>query len=171
MHIEAEYGIASHLLYKEVGDTKKAKSQRDKNKMNNLKEKVAWTKDLLKMQENTEENKNYLKNVKDEFLSQRIFVHTPKGDIIELPNGAGVLDFAYTVHSDIGNHVSSVMVNGKLVSLETRLKNRDIVEVHTKEEAKPTRKWLDYAFTSLAKRHIRNYLKENGGTIDKFFIS
>jgi (p)ppGpp synthase/HD superfamily hydrolase len=63
------------------------------------------------------------------------------------------------------------MVNGKLVSLETKLKNRDIVEIHTKEEAKPTRKWLDYAFTSLAKRHIRNYLKENGGTIDKFFIS
>jgi GTP pyrophosphokinase len=171
MHIEAEYGIASHLLYKEIGDTKKIKNKKDKNKINNLKEKVAWTKDLLKMQENTEENKNYLKNLKEEFLSQRIFVHTPKGDIIELPNGAGVLDFAYTVHSDIGNHVSSVMVNGKLVSLETRLKNRDIVEVHTKEEAKPTRKWLDYAFTSLAKRHIRNYLKENGGTIDKFFIS
>ncbi len=171
MHIEAEYGIASHLLYKEIGDTKKAKNQKEKNKINNLKEKVSWTKDLLKMQENTEENKNYLKNLKEEFLSQRIFVHTPKGDIIELPNGAGVLDFAYTVHSDIGNHVSSVMVNGKLVSLETKLKNRDIVEIHTKEEAKPTRKWLDYAFTSLAKRHIRNYLKENGGTIDKFFIS
>jgi GTP pyrophosphokinase len=63
MHIEAEYGIASHLLYKEIGDTKKAKNQKEKNKINNLKEKVSWTKDLLKMQENTEENKNYLKNL------------------------------------------------------------------------------------------------------------
>ncbi|MEN9338430.1 MAG: hypothetical protein RI945_155 [Candidatus Parcubacteria bacterium] len=171
MHEEAEYGIASHLFYKEVGDTKKAKSKREVTKIEHLKEKVAWTKDLLKMHENTGENKKFIKNLKEEFLSQKIFVHTPKGDIIELPNGSGVIDFAYTVHSDIGNHVSGAMVNGKLVSLDTKLKNRDIIEIFTKEEAKPTRKWIDYAFTSLAKRHIKNYLKEHGGTIDKFFIN
>ena len=62
------------------------------------------------------------------------------------------------------------MVNGKLVSLNTKLKDNDIVEIMTKEDAKPTRKWIDYAFTSTAKRQIRNYLKEHGGTIDKFFI-
>ena len=85
-------------------------------------------------------------------------------------NGSGVIDFAYNIHSDIGNHIAGAVVNGKLVSLSTKLKDRDIVEIITKEDAKPSRKWLDYAYTNLAKRHIRAYLKEYGGTLDRFFI-
>ena len=171
MHQEAEYGIASHLFYKETGDSRKSKNKIQKNKMQNIEEKIAWTKDLLKAQEKISENKDFIKSIKEEFLDQKLFIHTPKGDVIELPNGSGVIDFAYTVHSDIGNHVSGVMVNGKLVSLDTKLKDRDIVEIITKDEAKPSRKWIDYAYTNLAKRHIRNYLKEHGGTLDKFFIN
>lgn len=172
MHDEAEYGIASHLVYKEAGDSKDKKGNKFiKNKIDNIDEKISWTKDLLKAQENLSENTDFLKNIKEEFLDKKLFVHTPKGDIIEMPIGAGVIDFAYTVHSDIGNHISGVMVNGKLVSLDTKLKDRDIVEIITRDDAKPTRKWLDYANTNLAKRHIRNYLKENGGTFNKFFAN
>lgn len=170
MHEEAEYGIASHLFYKEAGDTKKAQENHKLNKVQSLKDKISWTKDLMHAQEDMRENKNLLKTIKEEFLDKRMFIHTPKGDIIELPNGSGVIDFAYSVHSDVGNHVAGAMVNGKLVSLNTKLKDNDIVEIMTKEDAKPTRKWIDYAFTSTAKRQIRNYLKEHGGTIDKFFI-
>lgn len=171
MHEEAEYGIASHLFYKEAGDTKKAKEKNKLNKVQDLGEKISWTKDLIKAQEDISQNKDLLKNIKKEFLDKRMFIHTPKGDIVELPHGSGVLDFAYSIHSDIGNHVAGAMVNGKLVTLNTKLKDNDIVEIFTKEEAKPTRKWIDYAFTSIAKRHIKNYLKEHGGTIDKFFIN
>lgn len=171
MHEEAEYGIASHLFYKETGDSKKITNKNQKNQIQNLSEKIAWTKDLLKIQENFTENKDFIKNLKEEFLNQKMFIHTPQGDIIELPHGAGVLDFAFSVHSDIGMHVAGAIVNGKLVSLGTKLKDRDIVEIMTKDDAKPTRKWLEYTFTSNAKRHIRNYIKEHGGTLDKFFIN
>ena len=171
MHEEAEYGIASHLVYKEAGDSRKIKENKySKNQLKEMTEKISWTKELLNVQENISKNKDFIKNIKEEFLDRRMFIHTPKGDIIELPHGSGVIDFAYFVHSDIGNHVAGAMVNGKLVSLDTKLKDRDIVEIITKDEAKPSRKWIDYAFTSLAKRHIKNYLKEHGGTIDKFFI-
>ncbi len=169
MHEEAEYGIASHLFYKETGDIKKSENKYQKQKIQNLGEKISWTKDLLKAQE-TAENKDFLKNIKEGFLEQKLFIHTPKGDIIEMPRGSGVIDFAYTVHSDIGNHVSGAVVNGKLVSLSTKLKDRDIVEIITKEDSKPTRKWLEYTHTNLAKKHIKNYLKEFGGPLDRFFV-
>jgi (p)ppGpp synthase/HD superfamily hydrolase len=171
MHEEAEYGIASHLFYKEAGDQAKIKNRHQENNIKNLNEKISWTKELLKIQENIPENKDFIKNLKEQFLDKKMFIHTPKGDIIELPQGAGVIDFAFAVHSDIGTHVSGVIVNGKMVSLNTKLKDRDIVEIITKEDAKPSRKWIDYAFTPNAKRHIRNYIKEHGGTIDKFFVN
>lgn len=168
MHDEAEYGIASHLFYKELGDSKK-RSTRDKRRTKNIEEKIAWTKDLLQI-EKTAPNNEFLKDVKESILDKKLFIHTPKGDILEMPNGSSVIDFAYYIHSDIGNHISSAVVNGKLVSLNTKLKDRDIVEIETKHDAKPTRKWLDYAHTNLAKKHIRNYIKEFGGTLDKFLV-
>jgi (p)ppGpp synthase/HD superfamily hydrolase len=157
-------------MYKEAGDSKKAKANHSLNKVDDIKQKISWTKDLMRAQEDMHENKDLIKHIKEEFLDKRMFIHTPKGDIIELPHGSGVIDFAYSVHSDVGNHVAGAIVNGKLVSLNTKLKDNDIVEIMTKEDSKPTRKWIDYAFTSLAKRNIKNYLKEHGGTIDKFFI-
>ncbi len=161
MHDEAEYGIASHLFYKEIGDSKKIKNEKEISNKEKLKEKIAWTQNLMKSQEDISQNKDFIKKIKEEFLDKKIFVHTPKGDIIEMPVESGVIDFAYAVHSDIGNHVSGVMVNGKFVSLDTKLKDRDIIEIITKEDSKPSRKWLDYTYTSNAKRNIRNYLKEN----------
>ncbi|MEA4910683.1 MAG: RelA/SpoT family protein [Candidatus Elulimicrobiales bacterium] len=161
MHEEAEYGIASHLAYKEVGDSKKIKNKQEKSKMSSINEKIAWTKELFQPQDIDSENKDFIKNIKEEFFDKTLFIHTPKGDVIEMPEGSGVIDFAYMVHSDIGNHISGVMVNGKMVSLDTKLKDGNMVEIITKEDAKPGHKWLNYASTSLAKRHIRNYLKEH----------
>jgi len=158
MHEEAEYGIASHLFYKEQAKSKKIKTTKNK---------IAWTKDLLKMQNHIKDSTKLFENLKREFLDRKIFVHTPKGDVIEFPNGASVIDFAYAVHSDLGQHMAGAMVNGKLSSLDTRLKNGDIIEIIKKENAKPTRKWIEYAFTSQAKRHIKNYLKEHGSVLDR----
>ena len=159
MHAEAEYGIASHLFYKELPNLRKEKTKNN----------IAWTKDLLNIQASIKDNAKLFENLKREFFDKKIFVHTPKGDVLEFPNGAGVIDFAYAIHSELGNHISGGMINGKLINLNTRLKNGDIVEIIQKENAKPSRKWIDYTFTAHAKRHIKNYLKENGSVLDRFF--
>jgi GTP pyrophosphokinase len=158
MHQEAEYGIASHLSYKELG--KRASKEE-------IIKKTGWTKDLLEWQKDVNHHQEFLKNLKSDFFENRVFVLTPKGDVIDLPEGSTPIDFAYAVHSDIGDHTSGAKVNGKLVPLETKLQNRDVIEIEVKETATPKRKWLDYVRTNLAKRHIKNYIKDHGSTIDK----
>lgn len=101
------------------------------------------------------EHEEYLEEIKTDFFSHRVFTFTPEGDVIDLPIDSSPVDFAYAIHSDIGNHVSGAMVNSKMVSLDTKLKNGDIVEILTKERSKPSKKWLDFVKTTLAKRHIR----------------
>lgn len=93
------------------------------------------------------------------FFKERFFAFTPKGDVIDLPSGATPVDFAYAVHSSLGNSMVGAKINGKLVSLETPIKNGDIVEVVTKKNGKPNKKWLEFAKTSGAKKHIRSALK------------
>lgn len=159
MHQEAEYGIASHLGYKEVG---KNVSEQE------LKKKISWTKDLLEWQKDVEQHKDFLSNLKTDFFQNRVFVFTPKGDVVDLPEGSSAIDFAYSIHSKIGDHISGAKINGKLVPLETTLKNRDVIEIEVKESASPKRKWIDMAKTTIAKRKIRQYIKDNGGLIDKF---
>ncbi|MCX6756867.1 MAG: RelA/SpoT family protein [Candidatus Nomurabacteria bacterium] len=159
MHQEAEYGIASHLGYKEVG---KNVSEQE------LKKKISWTKELLEWQKDVEHHKDFLSNLKTDFFESRVFVFTPKGDVIDLPEGSTAIDFAYSIHSKIGDHISGAKINGKLVPLESTLKNRDVIEIEVKESASPKRKWIDMARTTIAKRKIRQYIKENGGFIDKF---
>jgi GTP pyrophosphokinase len=158
MHREAEFGIASHLSYKELGKNKSK---------DEIEKKTGWTKELLRWQEEMEHPKDFMKDLKSDFFENRVFILTPKGDVIDLPEGSSTIDFAYAVHSDIGDHVSGAKVNGKLVPLETILKNRDVVEIEVKESACPKRKWLDYSKTTLAKRKIRNYIKERGSTLEK----
>lgn len=159
MHQEAEYGIASHLSYKEVG---KNVSEQE------IKKKVGWTKDLLEWQKDVEHHQEFMKNLKTDFFEKRVFVLTPKGDVIDLPEGSTPIDFAYAVHSKIGDHIASAKINGKLVPLHTPLSNRNVVEIEVKESATPKRKWLDMTRTTMAKRKIRQYIRENGGLIDKF---
>jgi GTP pyrophosphokinase len=114
-----------------------------------------WVKELAHAHHDPEESEEYLDTLKTDFFSHRVFVFTPKGDVIDLPIEATPIDFAYAVHSDLGNHMSGARVNGKMVSLETPLRNGDMVEVITKPSGKPSRKWHDIAKTSMAKKHIR----------------
>lgn len=173
MHRAAEYGIASHLSYKEGGK----KPAPNKNllwiarvlprlarpKAGEVVEKKVpgWVKDLATVHESFA-SEEFLKEIKQDFFTRRIFVFTPQGDVVDLPGGSTPIDFAYSIHSDIGNHTAGVKINGKLVSLDTELQNGDIVEVQTKKSSRPSKKWLDIAKTSLAKRHIRSVLNGEG---------
>ncbi len=169
MHQEAEYGIASHLSYKENSNSTKVSS------------KTKWTQDLLAWQkeieeENGEEKKGkmshekFMSNLKEDFFNNRVFVFTPKGDVMDLPQGSTPLDFAYQVHSDIGDHAVRAHVGDKLVSFDYVLKNHDRVRIEISENTKPNRKWIAICKTQLAKRHIRSWIKKNGGIIDKFLV-
>lgn len=157
MHEEAEYGIASHLFYKEKSKDKDEQARS-----------IEWINQLLEWQKNVSHSGEYLENLKMDFFKYRVFVFTPKGDVIDLPDESSPIDFAYTIHSSIGDHIFAAKVNGKMVPLDTKLKNGDIVEIDTKKTATPKSKWLDYAKTTVAKRHIKNYLEANN-PIKKFF--
>ncbi len=158
MHSEAEYGIASHLSYKELGKL----ASREQ-----IVKKTGWTKELLEWQKDVDQHQEFMKNLKTDFFEKRVFVLTPEGDVIDLPEGSSPIDFAYAVHSDIGDHTAGAKVNGKLVTLDTILQNRDVVEIDVKESASPKRKWIDMCRTTLAKRKVRNYIKDHGSTLEK----
>lgn len=162
MHEEAEYGIASHLSYKELGTNTMDRKQ--------IERKVSWTQELLEWQKDVSKHGDFMKNLKEDFFNHRVFIFTPKGDVIDLPDGSTPLDFAYTVHSRIGDHATRSYVNNKLVPFDYTLKNKDLVRIETSENAKPNRKWIDMCKTTMAKRHIKSWLKENGGAFDRFFI-
>jgi GTP diphosphokinase / guanosine-3',5'-bis(diphosphate) 3'-diphosphatase len=182
MHREAQFGIASHFSYKEGHSNSKTKKgsglewirqflplggddSSSKNKHEIFKpqsyrteEIPGWVKDLADTQ-SEDRHEKFLEDIKGDFFSHRVFVFTPRGDVIDLPIDASPVDFAYIIHSDIGNHMAGSKVNGKLVSLDTTLHNGDIVEILTKHSSKPTQKWLAYAKTTLAKRHIRSAIQ------------
>jgi GTP pyrophosphokinase len=157
MHRDAEYGVASHLAYKS-GYFDKMSAPND-NPM--LRKKLGWIEELMTWQENVSGNKEFLKELKMNFFKNRVFVFTPKGDTIELPEDSTPIDFAFLIHSDVGYHVAGARINYKMVSLDTTLKNGDIVEILTRKNAQPTQKWIGYAKTSAAQRHIRAWLIKN----------
>ncbi len=169
MHREAQLGIASHLLYKEQqrssahsrGGSMEWIRQFFPRSGRTTSENVSksgvpeWVKQLAHAHSVDEKSEEYLDSLKSDFFSHRVFVFTPRGDVIDLPVNATPIDFAYAIHSDLGNTMSGARVNGKLVSLDTALRNGDLVEVITKPSAKPSRKWHDIAKTTMAKKHIR----------------
>lgn len=185
MHREAQFGIASHMSYKaEVsgekrgGDTNRVwiyqiipsllrltgwsrtPIQTESQKQDARKADVPdWLTQMATVHEKDADSDEFFDTLKTDFFSHRVFVFTPKGDVVDLPVESTPIDFAFAIHSDIGNHMSGAKVNGKLVSLDTALHNGDIVEVITKPSAKPSKKWVDLAKTSLAKRHIRSFLQ------------
>lgn len=117
-----------------------------------------WIQEIAEAHKSNDGAREFFEHLKDDFFSYRIFVFTPKGDVIDLPVGASPIDFAYAIHSDIGDRTSGAKVNNKLVGLDTELSNGDIVEILTGKNNKPTQKWLEFAKTSLARRRIRNAL-------------
>lgn len=147
MHEEAEYGVAAHFSYKE--------GLRHSNGEGALGKKFHWIQELVKWQKQVSGPNEFLSNLQMDFFKDRVFVFTPKGDVIDLPEESLPLDFAYAVHSGIGDRLAGVKVNNKLVSLDTKLKNGDIVEIVTKKTSAPSAKWLSYAKTAIAKKHIK----------------
>ncbi len=152
MHQNAENGIAAHFMYKEKGSDKKVDPKH-----------LEWVSQLKELNENEDEHKpeEFLKNIKLNFFKDRVFVFTPKGDIINLPEDSSPIDFGYAIHTDVGNHIQGVKINGKNASIGTKLKTHDIVEIQTNKNTNPSSKWLDYAKTNLARREINAYLKEH----------
>jgi len=124
--------------------------------------------DQLKDLHTTDDPNKFLDQLKIDFFKDRIFILTPKGDVIDLPEDSSPIDFAYAIHSDVGNHTGAAKINGKFSSLNTKLKNGDIIEIITNKSSYPTSKWLTLAKTALAKKHIRSYLSEHS-LLKKFF--
>ncbi len=149
MHRMAESGIAAHWLYKSDDD----KNDKFQDRANE------WLRDLLELQQTAGDSLEFIDNLKIDLFPQEVFVFTPKGEIIKMPRGASIIDFAYAVHTDIGNACVSARVDRKLVPLQTKLENGVTVEVITAIWARPNPLWLNYVTTAKARSGIRNYLK------------
>ncbi len=147
MHERAEKGIAAHWAYKE------SISLRD----NSI---YSWLKGLVESLKGSKNPQEVLENIKLELFSEEVFVFTPKGDLLVLPKGATPVDFAYHIHTDVGNHCTGAKVNGRIVPLDYRLQNGDQVEIITNPNKKPNPEWLKFVVTSKAKSKIKAYLKE-----------
>ena len=149
MHRIADAGVASHWLYKSGHD-----SINDLHKKTHL-----WLQELLESLSQSSDSSEFLEHLKVDLFPDEVYVFTPKGKILSLPRGATGVDFAYSVHTDIGNRCIAVKVNHELVPLRTELKNGDRVEVITASHAKPNPAWLGYVATSKARSQIRHFLK------------
>ena len=150
MHRIAEYGVAAHWLYKE-----------EIKKPDSFEEKLSWLRQLLEWQKELLDDQEFLDSIRSDLFEREIYVFTPKGDIIALPQGSTPLDFAYAIHTEVGHRCRGAKVNGKIVPLNYVLQNGDIVEIITsKEEGKPSRDWLNIVRTSQAKNKIKQYFKK-----------
>jgi len=148
MHRLAEYGIAAHWKYKD-GKTDRT-----------LDEKIKWIREVMALHESDmEDSQEYINALKTEMFNDEVFVFTPRGDVINLPNGSTIVDFAYAIHSDVGNKCTGGKINMKMVPLSTKLKTGDIVEVTTSASAKPSRDWLRFVASPSTKARIRQYFK------------
>ncbi len=196
MHHESEFGIASHITYKEpvVSGTEVEKPSRFASLVpllfrpfsrrattnNDLKSANAtphpdkiprWISQIGQTHaEEKSSTAEFVEDMRKDFFSNRIFVFTPVGDVVDLPVGATPIDFAYAIHSEVGDHTSGAKINRKLVQLDTELKNGDIVEIETRKSSHPTKKWLAFTKTSLARRRIRLALEKEGSYMPKWRI-
>lgn len=155
MHDEAEGGIAAHWFYSE-SKTEQGRS-RKRAPLSRSRD-ITWVNQLREWQSHFQDPREFLESLKIDFFKKRIFVFTPKGEVIDLPEGATPVDFAYHIHSDIGDRASGAKVGGKMTALDSELKNGDIVEILTQKNKKPSRQWLEFVKTTIAKKHIRSAL-------------
>ena len=154
MHQVAEYGIAAHWKYKEGGSP--AAAGADAERFNWLRQLVDWQKDG-----GAEDSSDYLRSIKEDLFDEEVFVFTPKGDVVGLRKGSTAVDFAYRIHSEVGNHCQGVRINDRLCPLTTPLQNGDFVQVITSKSAHPSLDWLNFVATPTARNRIRQWYKKS----------
>lgn len=147
MHRVAEYGIAAHWRYKEE------KTDQDFDM------KLSWLRQLLEWQKDLRDAKDFLDQVKVDLFEDEVFVFTPKGDVVSLPKGSTPVDFAFRIHTEVGNRCVGAKVNGRIVPLDYKLNSGEIVEILTSKSASPSLDWLSFVVTNTAKNRIRQYFK------------
>ena len=151
----AENGIASHWSYKEKGSNVKA------NMQNDMEQKLQFFKSIIELQKEDINDEEFVRSVKEEVFNHTIYVYTPNGDVIELPNGSTPIDFAYKIHTEVGDKMVGALVNGSIVPFDYVLKNNDIVKVNTnKNSIGPSREWLNMAKTTQAKNKIKAFFNK-----------
>ncbi|MBW2021690.1 MAG: bifunctional (p)ppGpp synthetase/guanosine-3',5'-bis(diphosphate) 3'-pyrophosphohydrolase [Deltaproteobacteria bacterium] len=147
MNAIAEYGIAAHWKYKEGGGINKTDEKQ-----------FAWLRQLLEWQQNLRDPIEFLESVRMDLFPNEVYVFTPRGEVREFPKGATPVDFAYSIHSEVGHHCMGAKVNGKMVSLRYQLKNGDVVEIITSPKAHPSKDWLEFVKTPKARNKIRQWI-------------
>jgi len=160
MHAEAESGIAAHWFYAEQKGKNIVKDEKITEGFFAPNKKLGWVRELVAWQKEMVDSQEFLDSLKFDALANRIYVFSPKGDVYDLPAGATPVDFAYAVHTGLGNEIDGSMVNGKMVGLSTKLKNGDVVEIVNKKPTHPSEKWLGFVVTTAAKREILRYLRK-----------
>ncbi|MGF1491312.1 MAG: RelA/SpoT family protein [Microcoleaceae cyanobacterium] len=153
MHHIAEYGIAAHWKYKESDDSS--------FRLNPTDEKFTWLRQLLEWQKDLKDANEYLESIKEDLFDEDVYVFTPEGDVVVLSNGATPVDFAYHIHTEVGNHCKGAKVDDRIVPLDTPLHNGDIVEILTQKNSHPSLDWLSFVKTSSAKNRIRQWYKRS----------
>ncbi len=151
MHHVAEYGIAAHWKYKESGNSQTAVGEDE--------EKFTWLRQLLDWQSDLKDAQEYLSDVKNNLFDEEVYAFTPDGDVVPLSRGATPVDFAYRIHTEVGNHCAGAKVSGRIVPLNTELQNGDIVEVITQKNAHPSLDWLNFVVSTGARNRIRQWYK------------
>ncbi len=152
MHRTCEYGIAAHWRYK-MGNVKPDK---------NFDEKINWIRRWIEWQQDLTAPREFLEGFKTDVNLQQIFVFTPRADVKSLPEGSTPIDFAYSIHTDIGDHYVGAKVNNRMVRMDYAFKTGDVCEIITRKNGEPKRDWLEFAKTAAARSHIKRYLRSKG---------
>jgi len=153
MHAVAEYGVAAHWAYKE--------GVKDKVQETNSGDKLNLFKHIIELQEDTDDASDFMDSVKGELFGDHVYAFTPKGDVLELPKGAGPLDMAYAIHTEVGHHTTGATINGKIVPLNYEIKNGDIVDIRTSSSsAGPSRDWMKLVSTRRARNKIKQFFRQ-----------
>jgi GTP pyrophosphokinase len=153
MHHIAEYGIAAHWKYKETGSSN--------TQLNSDDEKFTWLRQLLEWQNDLKDAQEYIDSLKDNLFEDDVYVFTPDGDVIALAQGSTPVDFAYRIHTEVGNHMKGARVNGRWSVLDRPLQNGDIVEIITQKNSHPSLDWLNFVVTPTARNRIRQWYKRS----------